>query len=625
VRGGRFLRILALAAVMAAIALTAAPVPAQDAEEPVQCPAVEVRVDTDATSSATMVPVPGRLISYAVARQQDGRRQVLLLVAPREKDDEALAVKAKLRALRGSGELEEKLAGRDRFLKIELSDPDALDEFLAEIDRTLGTGEAGGASCPQWEDVESTTLFRLAGGERPELVPLREGLPAESSAVVALDLDGDSIDEILLEREGTLYQLPTISPLEEVRPAQGDRDDRPPDKKRSLATATSPAGGELLPLFTDLELRLRAEEPREVNFPAEPVAVRSPLDDLDDVSMRDDRSGPLRAPLPDPPDPLHLRVTGNGTLKLYGPVEGASTWGLRSQVGLPTRSNPYPGMLLLTTPQVRTIGRTEDGHLLLGAGPIPYGDQRLRTILIQIDDLDAPQVLDVWSRIPRGEYVNQSGYLMLDGQPHLWVATDNEEEIEFFGHALALRFYRLTPDRTRAGGMPVVAFEKMKEFQETRLIYGQDLNGDGRDDLLFIARDEEELMLTAYLQKKNGRFSSSFHRQLLEEDSKPLAYGEDLDGDGRPDLLVSDRKSIRIHSGVAPSVSGKILTLVSDRPSWRAGRRRATDGTPERVSCNDRKATLSDLDGDGRAEWLCAGNDKYGRPYFKIIRFTKAL
>jgi hypothetical protein len=581
------------AALLVAITLTAAPAPAQEAATPVECPAVEARIDTDATSVATMVPVPGQLISYTVARREDGRRQVLLLVAPREEDDEATAVRAGLRALRGSGELEETFAGSDR-VRIDFSDPDALNELLAELGRTLGAGETGGASCPRTEDVPGTTLFSLAEGDRPELVPLAEGLPAESSAVVALDLDGDGVDEILLERQGAVYLLPTASLPEAI------------------------------PLFSDPDLRLRAEEPRDVDFPAEPVAVRSPLDDLDDVSMRDDRDGPLRATLPESPDPLHLRVTGNGTLKLYGPVEGASTWDLRSQVDLPTRSNPYPGMLLLTTPQVRTIGRTEDGHLLLGAGPIPYGDQRLRTILIQLDDLDAPQVLDIWSRVPRGEFVDRSGYLMLDGQPHLWVATDNNEEVVIFGSNEALRVYRLTPDRTRAGGMPVVAFEKVKDFLETRLIYGQDLNGDDHDDLLFISRDGDDLMLTAYLQKKNGRFSSSFNRQVLEEGRRPLAYGDDLDGDGRPDLLVSGRDSLRIHSGVEPSVSGK-LALVSDRPSWGAGRRRATDGRPELVRCDDRKATLSDLDGDGRTEWLCAGSDKHDRSYFKIIRFTKAL
>jgi hypothetical protein len=615
---------LMIATLPAAAALTAVPARAQETAEPLECPAVEARIDMDASSVATMVPVPGRLISYAVARQEDGRRQLLMLIAPREQDDASAAVRAQLRALRSSGDLEETFAGSER-VKIDLSDPDAVDRFLAELDPRLGTGEAGGVSCPQMEDVPSITLFRLAEGESPELVPLLDDLPEESSAIVALDLDGDGIDEILLEQGRTLYRLPMAAPAAGVNPAAGETREGPPGTEQSSATGTSPAGGKLLPLFADPDLRLRAEEPREVDFPPEPVAVRSPLDDLDDVSMRDDRSGSLRAFLPGHLDPLHLRVTGNGTLKLYGPAEGASTWGLRSQVELPTRSNPYPGMLLLTTPQVRTIGRTEDGHLLLGAGPIPYGDQRLRTILIQVDDLDVPQVLDVWSRVPRGEFVDRSGYLMLDGQPHLWVATDNNEEVVIFGSNEALRFFRLTPDRTRAGGMPVVAFEKIKEFQETRLIYGQDLNGDGRDDLLFIADDEDELLLTAYLQKKDGRFGSSFVRQSIEENATPRAYGEDLDGDGLPDLLASDRTSVWIHSGVASQVNGKTLTLVSDHPTWRAGRRRATDGRPELVRCDARTATLADLDGDGRTEWLCAGDDKHGRPYFKVIRFTRAL
>jgi hypothetical protein len=585
--------------------LAVGPAFADETPEHPGCPAVETRVEVDATSSVTTVPVPASVISYALPRQADGRRRIVLLVAPPEDREDTGALRTRLKQALRSGTLEEGAEGTEP-IEIDASDPEALADLVELLGPVLGGEKKVAAACPWPEGPGSPALFlldphRLApdgqdAGATPELTLIRRDLMAEDRAVIALDLNGDGDDEILLERGASLLLLPD----------EGD----------------APASGEPCLLFQDPDLRLRAEEPYDVHFPPEPVAVRSPLDEADVINPPGNRTGPRRAPLREAPAPLHLRVTALGVLRFYGPAGETGAWNLRAEVPLPVRSSPDPALLLLTSPQVRTVGRTAAGYALIAAGPVPYGEQRLRTVLIEVSDLDAPRVEEYWSQLPGRESIDRSGYFLLDGQPHLWVETRTEGEVQFFGSDERLRIFNLVPDRTRAGGAPVLAFGELKEFQETRLRLGQDVDGDDRQDLVFVGRDDDEVILTAYRQRPDGSFQRTPRRQQIEEGGRPLAYGRDLDGDGLPDLLIARRGQLRIHSGVAPSIDGKEMRLVGTAPAWAADRLRPTEDSPERVRCADLAASLAELDGDARSEWVCAGEDKHGRPHLKIIRFT---
>ncbi|MCZ6599858.1 MAG: VCBS repeat-containing protein [Acidobacteria bacterium] len=577
---------------------------------PDACPSPQTRIQKDARSTAMLIPLPGRPVSYALPRGSDGTRQIMLLMVPdHEKTEPDDFAKERVLQALAVGEFEELFAGQERIeidggrMQIQVPNTNSSDRPYTEAIVTalkaaginLGSGFAGNSPCPPLEPVAGPALYRLQPHTQPGWT-LVQNLPAgDATAIGALDLDGDGQDELLLESEGRLFRI------------QAGDDGRY-------------AGPPIL-LFTDPDLRLRADEPREVHFPPEPVAVRSPLDDDNQIGPLGDRQGPAYADLAGRLNPLHMRVTSLGLLKIYVPGASGESWLLQSRITLPTRGLPLDSMLLLAGPEVRTVGRNRKGNLLLAAGPVPYGDQRLLTTIIELDALESPRVQEIWSRLPRGEMVVQSGYMTLDGEPFLWVKTDNESEVQLFGDSEALRIFPLTQDPSRAGVQPILSFNKMKGLHETRMKYGQDVNGDGRDDLVFIGRDEGVLVIGSYLQTRDGKFKRSVNLQKIGEDEKPLAFGVDLDGDNLPDLVTSTGQEVRIHAGVPAAVKGKNLTLVTPDPVWRAARRRSSAEAREQVNCRD-LPVFSDLDGDGRSERVCSGVDGYGRPFFKILKFT---
>ncbi|MFQ5669004.1 MAG: FG-GAP repeat domain-containing protein [Acidobacteriota bacterium] len=501
-------------------------------------PPAAIRVLRDEASETLLVPLRGTLLSYALPRSGDGTRDLLLLIGPGDR-----------------GNLP----------------PDAA--------KAAGGAPAG--------------LYRLVNGGSPRMVLVRDDLHPDDGALVALDLDHDGRDEILLESGGSLRVLP-------------DEDGR--------LAAGAPAV-----LFTDPGLDLRREEPRDVSFPEEASAVLYHLDESRQAPHRGTSRPRSRVRLPGTLDPVHLRVTGLGVLKLYGPDPHTGEWRLQSRVPLPGRVHPGAAGLLLSTPQVRTVGVTPEGHALLAAGPVPYGGQRLRTTLIRVERAAAPVVQELWSRLPGAEEVSRSGYLLLDGEPALWVVTEDASEgMTFSGHHEHYRLFRLARDRTRAGALPALALEKLKAPQENGLVIGRDINGDGQDDLVIVSR-EDGVSLWSYLQRSDGSIRHAPRRQELKSHGRPLAFGSDLDGDEFPDLLVAESARFAIYAGRPRTDGGR--QLVAPIPAWYAARRRPTKNSPENVACMD--TSLTDLDGDGRREIACAGTDGHQHPAFKIIRFLR--
>ncbi len=598
------------ASALALVSFSSLPaVPADQAGQEADCPPATAVVESDATSSALMMPLPGIPVSFALPLSADGSRQILILIPPPEIEEEDRLLKEKVRQGLASGDLERSLRAADRDhetsseLDIDLPDDDegpaefqqAIRSALSAYGVVLGGIEPVNQQCQAQPVLPLAGLYLLVPGAQPELRLLRADLPAGATALAAIDLDGDHVDELILEHDGAVDILPF-------------REDGMSD-------------GDLIPLFRDPQLRLRALEPGDVLFPPEPLAVRSPLDEVEEMAPRDDPPGPGYVSLDRSIQPLHLRVTDLGALRLYGPDAGTESWSLQATVDLPTRTLPDKNMLLLAGPEVRTIGRSMAGHFLLAAGPVPYGDQRLRTLVISLEDLHEPVLQDIWSRLEPGEVVSASGFVMLDGEPHLWVQTENTDQIEFFGDNETLRIYHLTLDRSRAGVRPVLSFEKIKPFQDTRKKFGMDVNADGRDDLLFIARSDGNVTLSAYLRKKNGDLASSPRQQQIPGGGRPVEFGEDLDGDRLPDLVLEDAGTVSIHSGLQQNSGGKQMILVSPTPTWMAALRRPTRSSPDGVRCSD-DPVLVDTDGDHRRERLCLGVDDGGNPYFKILTFT---
>jgi|GEM_PF-6841931 len=597
---------------LCAVILTAAPVVPAGEASPDDCRSPRTDIQTDARSTAVLIPLPGKPVSYALPRQADGTRQILILVVPDQENTEVHEIpRERVRRALATGEFEELFAGQERIdlgdgrLRIHVQETDAGGEpyteaimnALAEAGIDLGSDLAGHSSCPALEPVSVPTLFRLRTDSQPAWT-LVQSLPfGDATALGALDLNGDGRDELLLESQGRLF---------EIRAGDDNRYTEPPTL-----------------LFTDPDLRLRADEPHEVHFPPEPVAVRSPFDNDNPLGPLGDRQGPAYINLAGRRIPLHMRVTSLGLLKIYSPGASGDNWLLQSRVTLPTRSLPHGSMLLLAGPEVRTIGRNQEGNLLLAAGPVPHGDQRLLTTIIELDSLESPRVQEIWSRLPAGEVVEKSGYLILDGEPFLWVETDKANEVQLFGDSEALRIFPLTQDQSRAGVQPILSINKMNGLHETRMKYGQDVNGDGRDDLVFIGRDKGVLLMGSYLQTRDGKFKRTVILQKLGEDEHPVFFGTDLDGDNLPDLVTSTGLEVLIHAGVPAGIKGKNLALVSPAPVWRATRRQPPEEVREQINCRD-LPVFSDLDGDGRSERVCLGVDGRGRPYFEILKFLSA-
>ncbi|WP_169796676.1 FG-GAP repeat domain-containing protein [Chondromyces crocatus] len=119
-----------------------------------------------------------------------------------------------------------------------------------------------------------------------------------------------------------------------------------------------------------------------------------------------------------------------------------------------------------------------------------------------------------------------------------------------------------------------------------RRVLLEDLDGDGRVDLVVLGRDADGLgPVQVYLGQGNGTFDGRVDVALVSPGG--IAVG-DLDGDGKPDLIMSD-------------ADGNRLLLAFGQG----------DGTFERQAAHEglrgREIALGDVDGDGQLDVLVLG------------------
>lgn len=355
--------------------------------------------------------------------------------------------------------------------------------------------EACGVRAPDEEPGagDGRKLVGFALDAEPPVRTLRDGLDGSTARVGAFDLDGDGTDEILLGRRGG---LDAWTPPTEARPIV------------SISGAW-----------------FRSEH----GAPSGPVV------------------------------PSRLHVFEAGRVTSFGPRQGEGFAALGS-MSLPVVVRAGSRSAWIHTRPYVAVGRSASGGDLLAADPEAVGDERLRVWLAE-PEASGAEAVECWARLPAAERTIDSDFVVLDGEPALVVATMRADKMEFFGEK-RLRVFRIEPDRTRTGVAPFLSAATGANLWQPIQARATDADGDGRDDLVLVywkGLKDEKVEFEIWSRDAEGRWPSKPDAGTLdvpEGDRSFLDYGSDLDGDGRPDLLVSGKGSLRIHRGVAPARRG---------------------------------------------------------------------
>ncbi|MEM6796991.1 MAG: VCBS repeat-containing protein, partial [Acidobacteriota bacterium] len=209
----------------------------------------------------------------------------------------------------------------------------------------------------------------------------------------------------------------------------------------------------------------------------------------------------------------------------------------------------------------RPVFRLPSGTLV--AGPEKVGPARVRHIFFPAQEPSA-EGSESWSRFPGPEDVDRAWYLEIDGQPAFLAATTRADRLGVF-EKLKLRIFRLRADRTRAGREPMFALET-----RTRNWYGVeprilDWDRDGKDDLALIqpaGLRNKSLVVDVYRGRAN-RFNPKPLRSSVDAESARWHFGDDLDGDSVPDLIVGTN-TLEIYRG-DPNSRRRVL----EKKPWR--------------------------------------------------------
>jgi hypothetical protein len=409
----------------------------------------------------------------------------------------------------------------------------------------------------------SARLYRWRSESPDRLEPVGSGLPA--GTLESGDLDGDGADELLLLRDG----------------------------KIDLVTSSEDGAATIRSIVEDDELGSVSGGPR--------VAWDTPAAQ----------------------DPA-LRVSLVGAFRTYRRAPDGTT-AIASELAIPERVNAGAERVRVVSPAVRPIGRTGSGRMTFATEPEPLGKRRLRTLLLDPDGPSETRTIESWALFPEPERVVDRAFATLNGAPVLIVTTTSADKLSLLGEK-ALRVYPLGGDRTRAGDAPLFAATTGLNLWQIASPSVVDLDRDGRDDLV-LAYWKGLKNAIAALEIYRGAGSSfgkahSISFDVAGGEKGFIEFGRDLDGDGRPDLVLLANRELLVFPGTAPDRAAEkaVATQPSrrialpDLPSAHTVELSAgTDGFQvQRVAGGLGTPHLLDLDGDGRPEAVFAGDGAGG-------------
>jgi len=236
---------------------------------------------------------------------------------------------------------------------------------------------------------------------------------------------------------------------------------------------------------------------------------------------------------------------------------------------IPVKARMQGSWLRLSSPLVSALPSPDSPRAFTYlVGPEPIGDRRLRTLILEPGGGPEGAVRELWSQLPSPETVEESLYGLLDGEIVLLVTTIQADKVGIFEKE-KLRVLRLSEDRSRSGAKPILEVES-----RTRNWYRPgagvfDVNRDGFDDVVLVqpkGLGGGKLVVEAFLGSGSGAFEGMKRRTNLEVETETWSYGQDLDLDGLPDLILIEDETLLVFLGNRENTSELV---VNEEPAWR--------------------------------------------------------
>jgi hypothetical protein len=386
---------------------------------------------------------------------------------------------------------------------------------------------------------------------------LLDGLPEECNALAVADLDGDGTEEVLLGEPGKLYTLGT------------------PDAISAPRLLLEENGLNLLRWRADL-------------FPT-------------------------------------FQVAAVGRLRMWT-IEGGRFVPGPEQT-LPVRASRERQALRLSSLPVTPV-RLPDGGTVQAVGPEDNGKVRLRTVLLRPDGTRT----EAWSQFPGRENVDSFRYEALDGRPVLIVTTSDADKLGVFANQRFRLFALPTGDRSRSGQTPSLAFETESHrwFPIDPILL--DLDRDGKQDLVVVQPEGlggGDLVIDTFFGQGNSRFERPKRLKLSNLDARAWSFGQDMTGDGVPDLVTIGKTGLSLFAGTADprkNILDRKVRQVVDLGGAKETITVAVGVGNEGVSTETSRSGsvggpfVEDLDGDGRPEVLLSSPNSGGRGQIVVVR-----
>jgi hypothetical protein len=252
-----------------------------------------------------------------------------------------------------------------------------------------------------------------------------------------------------------------------------------------------------------------------------------------------------------------IAAARSGLLELLAPASGGGLSRLKS-FPLPVKAERQRWGLRLTSPPVTLL---PGEPALFAVGPEEVSRRRIKTLLIPADGNPGTES---WSLLPEGErLVSDRRYLRVDGIPAL--AATSFEKIGLLARK-RFRLFRLDQDRSRKGTSSILSVETDCPLWFPLDVYAADTDADGHQDLVLVHPGGirgREVVVSAYRGLGGGKFDSKARSWKLNEEVWDWHYGQDLTGDGTPDLLLYIKDRLFLYPG--DSKGGRPL---SGRPVW---------------------------------------------------------